>query len=137
MRIFSNSVVSTFLLSAAAMTNIRTTTTTTTTDAFTPINIIKNKHNININFNKNSARVSSSSSSSSSSSNSIIVLSASEPCDMPSDIEEIDGTLKNSKSLRNAIVTNIDGEQIELGDMMGIEKDKPMTSVVVFLRHMG
>jgi hypothetical protein len=136
MRIFSNSVVSTFLLSAAAMTNIRTTTTTTTTtDAFTPINIIKNKHNININFNKNSARVSSSSSSSSS--NSIIVLSASEPCDMPSDIEEIDGTLKNSKSLRNAIVTNIDGEQIELGDMMGIEKDKPMTSVVVFLRHMG
>jgi hypothetical protein len=137
MRIFSNSssgavVVSAFLLSAA-MTNIRTTT-----DAFTPINMIKN----NININKNIARGISISSSSSSSSSCIVLSSSSDqqeqqPCDMPSDVEEVIGTLKNSKSLRNAIVTNIDGEQIELGDMMGIEKDKPMTSVVVFLRHMG
>ena len=124
MRIFNSSVVSAFLLSAAAMTN-----------AFTPINIIKHT---NINKNSN-ARISSSSSNS----NSCIVLSSSsteeqqQPCDMPSDMEEIDGTLKNSKALRNAIVTNVDGEQIALGDMLGLEKDKPMTSVVVFLRHMG
>ena len=121
MRILNRSVVSAFLLSAAAMTN-----------AFTPINIIQHT-----NINKNSARISSSSSS-----NSCIVLSSSsteeqQPCDMPSDMEEIDGTLKNSKALRNAIVTNVDGEQIALGDMLGLEKDKPMTSVVVFLRHMG
>merc|ERR1740130_1407768 len=104
------------------------------TNAFTPINIIQHT-----NINKNSARISSSSGSSSSS---CIVLSSSsteeqQPCDMPSDMEEIDGTLKNSKALRNAIVTNVDGEQIALGDMLGLEKDKPMTSVVVFLRHMG
>ena len=124
MRIFnSTSVVSAFLLSAAVMTN-----------AFTPINIIKHT-----NINKNSNALISSSSGSS---NSCIVLSSSaleeqQPCDMPSDMEEIDGTLKNSNALRNAIVTNVDGEQIALGDMLGLEKDKPMTSVVVFLRHMG
>jgi len=122
MRILNRSVVLEFLLSAAAMTN-----------AFTPINIIQHT-----NINKNSALISSSSGSS----NSCIVLSSSaleeqQPCDMPSDMEEIDGTLKNSKALRNAIVTNVDGEQIALGDMLGLEKDKPMTSVVVFLRHMG
>ena len=119
MRILNRSVVSAFLLSAAAMTN-----------AFTPINIIKHT-----NINTNIARGSSSS-------NSCIVLSSSaleeqQPCDMPSDMEEIDGTLKNSKALRNAIVTNVDGEQLALGDMLGLEKEKPMTSVVVFLRHMG
>lgn len=124
MRIFSNSsatVVSTFLLSAAVMT-------TRTTDAFTPFNI----KNINVSKNSATAVVLPIASS---------ALSASdqgqgqeqEPCDMPSDVEEV--TLKNSKSLRSAIVTNIDGEEIALGDMMGIEKD--MTSVVVFLRHMG
>jgi len=57
-----------------------------------------------------------------------------QPCDVPSDIEEV--VLNDSKSIRNAIVTNADGEQITIGDMMGTEKDE-MTSVVVFLRHMG
>jgi len=57
-----------------------------------------------------------------------------QPCDIPSDIEEV--VLKDSKSIRNAIVTNVDGEQITIGDMMGTTQDD-MTSVVVFLRHMG
>jgi len=57
-----------------------------------------------------------------------------QPCDVPSDIEEV--VLKDSKSIRNAIVTNVDGEQITIGDMMGTTQDD-MTSVVVFLRHMG
>jgi len=57
-----------------------------------------------------------------------------QPCDVPLDIEEV--VLKDSKSIRNAIVTNVDGEQITIGDMMGTTQDD-MTSVVVFLRHMG
>ena len=60
-----------------------------------------------------------------------------QPCDVPSDVDD-DATLllKDSNSIRNAIVTNVDGEKLSLGDLIGIEKDE-MTSVVVFLRHMG
>ena len=47
---------------------------------------------------------------------------------------------KIGKYLRNAIVTNVKGELVKLGDAMTSEvlSEKTYdTSVVVFLRHMG
>jgi hypothetical protein len=58
------------------------------------------------------------------------LLSASEPCPMPSNIEIPESV--TAASLRSAQLTNIDGELINLGDRMG-----KGTSIVIFLRHLG
>jgi len=118
----NNAVVSTFLFLAEI-------STISYTSAFT-----LNNNNVNRPLPSCTQSRSSSSSSSSSVGTFLSATSEQQPCDVPSDIEGV--VLSNSKSIRNAIVTNVDGEQINLGDMMGIEKDD-MTSVVVFLRHMG
>ena len=80
---------------------------------------------------------SSSSSTSTSFSLSLSQQQQQQPCDVPSDVDD-DATLllKDSNSIRNAVVINVDGEKLSLGDLIGIGKDD-MTSVVVFLRHMG
>jgi hypothetical protein len=61
-------------------------------------------------------------------------LSASAPCDIPTDVEETILTSQkgSGKILRSAVVTNAEGDYVPL--------DRPMgkgTSVVIFLRHMG
>jgi len=102
------------------------------TSAFT-LNSNSNSNKIRRNINRLS-RSSSTISSIISVGTSLSAIAEQQPCDIPSDIEEV--VLKDSKSIRNAIVTNVDGEQITIGDMMGTTQDD-MTSVVVFLRHMG
>ena len=60
------------------------------------------------------------------------------PCEAPEDIDVV--KLQDATSLRNAMVTNIKGELVKLGDAMTSEvlSEKTYdTSVVVFLRHMG
>ena len=60
------------------------------------------------------------------------------PCEAPSGVDAI--RLENASSLRNALVTNIKGELVSLGDAMSTQalSEKTYdTSVVVFLRHMG
>ena len=60
------------------------------------------------------------------------------PCEAPSDVEAV--VLDDAGALRNALVTNIKGERVALGDAMTSKtlSEKTFdTSVVVFLRHMG
>lgn len=62
---------------------------------------------------------------------------SSTPCDAPSDNDVVNvstlvGRPDAAKILRSAVLTNVDGETIQLGDFMGDE-----TSIVVFLRHLG
>jgi len=60
------------------------------------------------------------------------------PCDAPSDVEAT--LLEDARPLREAIVTNIRGEMVALGDAMTqttVSEKTFDTSVVVFLRHMG
>ena len=64
--------------------------------------------------------------------------SSSTPCEAPSDVEA--AILDNASALRNALVTNIKGEIVPLGDAMAtsaLSAKTYDTSVVVFLRHMG
>jgi hypothetical protein len=58
----------------------------------------------------------------------------STPCDIPEDVIATDLTSQKGSAslLRSAILTNVDGDSVNLGSLMGKEK-----SVVVFLRHMG
>ena len=51
------------------------------------------------------------------------------PCDTP-DIAIPEGVTANV--LRSAVLTNVDGQKVQLGDKMGSG-----TSIVIFLRHMG
>ena len=63
---------------------------------------------------------------------------ASTPCEAPSDVDVVQ--LQDASPLRNAMVTNVKGELVKLGDAMASEvlSEKTYdTSVVVFLRHMG
>ena len=63
---------------------------------------------------------------------------AATPCEAPEDVDVVE--LKDASSLRNAMVTNVKGELVKLGDAMTSEvlSEKTYdTSVVVFLRHMG
>lgn len=55
-------------------------------------------------------------------------------CDIPEDVIATDLTSQKGSAslLRSAILTNVDGDSVNLGSLMGKEK-----SVVVFLRHMG
>ena len=60
------------------------------------------------------------------------------PCDAPSDVEAV--VMDDAKFLRNALVTNIKGDLVSLGDAMtsnALSEKTFDTSVVVFLRHMG
>lgn len=60
------------------------------------------------------------------------------PCEAPSGVDAI--RLENASPLRNALVTNIKGELVSLGDAMtspALSEKTYDTSVVVFLRHMG
>lgn len=61
-------------------------------------------------------------------------LSSTAPCDIPQDVAPVDlVSQKGSASiLRSVVLTNVDGDFISLGKLMGKGK-----SVVVFLRHMG
>lgn len=64
--------------------------------------------------------------------------SSSTPCEAPSDVEA--AVLDDASALRNAVVTNIKGEMVALGDAMttnALSEKTYDTSVVVFLRHMG
>mmetsp|Transcript_19534 Transcript_19534/g.28759 ORF Transcript_19534/g.28759 Transcript_19534/m.28759 type:complete len:110 (-) Transcript_19534:204-533(-) len=56
----------------------------------------------------------------------------STPCDIPTDVDESTNRLQDASALRNAIVTNIEGDFVPLSRAMG-EGD----SIVIFLRHMG
>ena len=58
----------------------------------------------------------------------------STPCDIPEDVVATDLTSQKGSAslLRSAVLTNVDGDFVNLGSLMGKEK-----SVVVFLRHMG
>lgn len=62
----------------------------------------------------------------------------STPCEAPEGVDAV--KLQDASPLRNAMVTNIDGELVQLGDAMvstGLSEKTFDTSVVVFLRHMG
>jgi hypothetical protein len=52
-------------------------------------------------------------------------------CDIPAG-DVVSSKLTSAESLRSAALTNVDGDVVRLGDVMG-----EGTSVVVFLRHMG
>jgi hypothetical protein len=56
------------------------------------------------------------------------------PCDIPDDIVNPDLVSQkgSGKLMRDAMLTDVNGDTIKLGDKMG-----QGTSVVVFLRHMG
>lgn len=56
------------------------------------------------------------------------------PCDIPNDVANPDLVSRkgSGKLLRDALLTDVNGDTITLGDKMG-----PGASVVVFLRHMG
>jgi len=56
------------------------------------------------------------------------------PCDIPEDVIPNDLTAQKGSAslLRSSVLTNVDGDYVSLGSLMGNEK-----SVVVFLRHMG
>ena len=56
---------------------------------------------------------------------------AAPPCAIPTDVAPSDVT---ASVLRSAMVTNVNGELVSLGDQMG---SKGTTSIVVFLRHLG
>lgn len=58
-------------------------------------------------------------------------------CDTPSDegdvsVPSLVGTKGSGNAFRSAILTDVDGNMIRLGDKMGQKK-----SVVIFLRHLG
>ena len=53
-----------------------------------------------------------------------------KPCDMP-DVTDIPQGV-TAKALRSAVLTDINGQKIQLGDKMGSG-----TSIVIFLRHLG
>jgi hypothetical protein len=60
------------------------------------------------------------------------------PCEAPSDVEA--AFLDDASSLKNALVTNIKGEVVALGDAMASKAVSAKTfdtSVLVFLRHLG
>jgi len=60
------------------------------------------------------------------------------PCEAPSDVEA--AFLDDASSLKNALVTNIKGEVVALGDAMASKTVSTKTfdtSVLVFLRHLG
>ena len=62
----------------------------------------------------------------------------STPCEAPQGVDAI--RLQDASSLRNAVVTNVKGELVKLGDAMtsqALSQKTYDTSVVVFLRHMG
>lgn len=112
MRIF-NTIASTLLASASLAAY---------SDAFTPISCIGNR--------AAAAGVVSASTSG--------LWATEQPCDIPSDVEET--VLADATPLRNAVVTNVHGDKVTLGDMMvgtSVSEKKYDTSVVVFLRHMG
>ena len=50
-------------------------------------------------------------------------------CAIPEDVNPVGVT---ASVLRSAVLTNVDGDKIKLGDVMGSD-----TSVVIFLRHLG
>ena len=56
------------------------------------------------------------------------------PCDIPTDVINPDLVSKkgSGKILRSAMLTDVNGEIVRLGDKMGTG-----TSIVIFLRHMG
>jgi len=56
------------------------------------------------------------------------------PCDIPADVLPTDLTSEKGSAsiLRSAVLTNVDGDFVSLGRLMGKGK-----SVVIFLRHMG
>jgi len=66
------------------------------------------------------------------------LLSSTEPCDVCEETEKTPSlpSLVNQKGagslLRNAVLTNVDGESVSLDGAMG-----KGASVVIFLRHMG
>ena len=88
-------------------------------------------HTLNDN---NRAVLSSSSSSSTTKTRGTSLSSTTTPCDIPQDIKPIDlVSQKGSASiLRSVVLTNVDGDFISLGKLMGKGK-----SIIVFLRHMG
>ena len=53
-----------------------------------------------------------------------------KPCDMP-DVTDIPEGV-TARALRSAVLTDINGQKIQLGDKMGSG-----TSIVIFLRHLG
>ena len=59
----------------------------------------------------------------------------SAPCDAPEGVEaapDLTSQPGSARLLRSNVVTNADGDLVQLGESMGTG-----TSVVVFLRHMG
>lgn len=96
-------------------------------DAFTPASLGRGfQTNNNINIISNTALCA------------VIEDSTATPCDAPSDVETV--VMDDAKFLRNALVTNIKGELVSLGDAMttkSLSEKTFDTSVVVFLRHMG
>lgn len=58
----------------------------------------------------------------------------SAPCDIPEDVvpEDLVKQKGSASILRSLVLTNVDGDSISLGNLMGKGK-----SVVIFLRHMG
>ena len=59
-------------------------------------------------------------------------------CDLPTDIEPVGDFVSqkgSGKLLRSAVLTDVNGNQIKLGDKMG--STTTSTSIVVFLRHLG
>ena len=67
--------------------------------------------------------------------------SSTTPCDTPSEEDVQAGAVDlvsqkgSAQLLRSAMLTNADGEKVQLGDSMGSSADD--TSIVVFLRHLG
>ncbi len=84
--------------------------------------------------NDNNRAVLSSSSSSTTKTRGTSLSSTTTPCNIPQDIKPIDlVSQKGSASiLRSVVLTNVDGDFISLGKLMGKGK-----SIIVFLRHMG
>ena len=69
--------------------------------------------------------------------------SSTTPCDTPSEEDVQAGAVDlvsqkgSAQLLRSAMLTNADGEKVQLGDSMGTSDDADGTSIVVFLRHLG
>jgi len=65
--------------------------------------------------------------------------SSTTPCDAPSEEDVQTGAVDlvsqkgSAQLLRSAVLTNADGEKVQLGDSMSADG----TSIVVFLRHLG
>lgn len=65
-------------------------------------------------------------------------------CDMPTDVAPVGDFVSqkgSAKLLRSAVLTDVNGNQIALGDKMGSTTTTTSgggnTSIVVFLRHLG